>query len=121
MRKIKKLLIALGIGCLSLASCTFGSAEYDKIPDPGGDFAYDNVMVFFTEEASLLDKTWGPSDFPGFAFSEIRDNGLVGTRRFLIFFLAEQSRDNVLRAIYYLQKRVEVHSVFPNGISTGGV
>ncbi|MCL2410601.1 MAG: hypothetical protein FWC97_03055 [Treponema sp.] len=107
-------------------------AGHDKIPDPGGDFTYDVVLVTFTEEASLLDKTWGPSDFPEFAFSEIRaeerpDNlELIiqltgGWKRFMVFYLTEPSRDNVLRAIYHLQKRVEVHSVFPNGIATGGV
>ena len=96
-------------------------AEHDKIPDPGGVFSYDLVLVNFTEEASLLDKTWGPSDFPEFAFSDIRDHGLLGTQRYLTFHLAELSRDNVLRAIYHLEKRVEVHSVFPNRLVTGGV
>jgi hypothetical protein len=79
-----------------------------KVPNPGCEFSYDRVSVVLTEEASILDKVWAPSDFPEFAFSEIYDIGLRGLRRFLTFYLTEPSRDNVLRAIYKLRARTEV-------------
>jgi len=88
------------VGCENNDNC--------KVPDPGGEFSYDRVIVVLTEEASILDKVWVPSDFPEFAFSEIYEIGLIGPQRFLTFYLTEPSRDNVLRAVYVLRARAEV-------------
>ena len=97
-----------------------GCGELDddmKIPDPGGDFEYTKVMVTLTEKASARDKVWSPSDFPEFAFSEIENVGLIGNQKYLIFYLAEPSRDNVLRAINKLRKRPEIYSAKVDGIN----
>ncbi|MCL2706754.1 MAG: hypothetical protein FWE97_01110 [Dehalococcoidia bacterium] len=100
---IPALVTVLSITCLS------NSRNDDRmISDPGGYFSYDTVMVLLTENASLIEKEWIPADFPEFAFSEIRDIGLIGDQRFLVFYLAEPSRNNVLRAVYQLNTRVEV-------------
>ncbi|MCL2679319.1 MAG: hypothetical protein FWF18_03415 [Dehalococcoidia bacterium] len=91
-----------------------------QIPDPGGEFTYDIVIVMLTDEASARDKTWAPSDFPKFAFSQIENKELTGSKRYLIFHLTEPSRENVLRAIYYLNTRPEIFSAEPNGIGYPG-
>ena len=82
----------------------------DKIPDPCGEFEYTRVIVLLTDEVASIDKVWAPSDFPGFAFSEIFDCRGVGGAEHLFFYLAEPSRDNILRAIYYLNTRSEIKS-----------
>jgi hypothetical protein len=92
--------------------------ECGKVPDPGGNFVYNCVVVLLTEEATLIDKVWAPSDFPEFAFSEIRNGGLIGTQRFLVFYLTEPSRDNVLRAVCKLSARTEVYIAELTGIET---
>jgi predicted nuclease with TOPRIM domain len=92
-----------------------------KIQDPGGEFEYERVTVLLTAEASVLDKIWTPSDFPEFAFSEIENSGLIGNQRFLILYLAEPSRDNVLRAIYYLNKKPEVYIAEISFVETPGL
>jgi len=83
-----------------------------RIPDSGGNFPYDVVSVVLTEEASALSREWVPADFPEFKFSRIEDHGLVGINnlRYLSFYLMEPSRNNVLRAIYQLRKRIEIYS-----------
>jgi len=86
------------------------------IPDPGGNFEYNRVLVLLTEEATLLDKAWAPSDFPGFAFSEVVNRWVLGGHRSLIFYLVEPSRKNVLRAIYYLNTKPEVYIAHISGI-----
>ena len=77
-------------------------------PDPGGDFDYTLVWVELTEAAAILDKEWTPSDFPGFAFSKIDVAYYVHPRGYLVFYLAEPGRENVLRAVYYLNQRPEI-------------
>ena len=47
------------------------------MPCPDYDFSDNMVMVLFTEEASAIDRVWIPADFPEFAFSEIKDWGLL--------------------------------------------
>jgi hypothetical protein len=84
-------------------------AEDGRVPDPGGEFEYGRVMVVLTEEASISDKIWAPSDFPEFAFSEVENIRLTDRSVFYLHFhLTEPSRDNVLRAIYILRSRSEV-------------
>ena len=91
-------------------------AENDKIPDPGGKFSYDKVWVVLTKTPAILEKEWTPADFPGFAFSKIEDGFYFDDvyykydGGFLIFHLAEPSRENVLRAVYYLNQRSEIMS-----------
>jgi len=82
----------------------------DKIPDPGGEFDYTRVLVYLTDEVSAIDKEWAPADFSGFAFSRIVDCRGVGGAEHLFFYLTESSRDNVLKAIYYLRSRPEIKS-----------
>jgi hypothetical protein len=114
-------------GLLSIANLTYVAGKVnqnndnndnDKVPDPGGEFSYDWVQVTLTEEASILDKVWMPSDFPEFAFSEIRnirltdphsENIITYPHMYLLLYLTEPSRDNVLRAIYVLVSRPEVY------------
>ena len=90
-----------------------------KISDPGGEFHYDRILVVLTDEASILDKVWAPTDFPGFAFSIIEDKRGVGGAEHLFFHLAEPSRDNVLIAIYYLKTRPEVKNANVVGLDVG--
>jgi hypothetical protein len=87
-----------------------------KIPDPGGEFDYTKVEVYLTDEATVVDKTWTPADFPGFAFSQIID-ARVGGSKSLFFHLTNPSRDNILKAIYYLRSRPEIKSadIIPKG------
>jgi len=80
-----------------------------KVSGPGGNFEYDKVLVLLTDEASALGKLWALSDFPEFAFSEIENKGLIGSKAYLIFHLTEPSRDSVLEAIYKLRARTEVY------------
>jgi len=125
MKKILFLLSVLTLLTFIAANCgdnksVVGSKDNDngKVLDPGGNFEYDRVLVLLTEEATLLDKVWAPSDFPEFAFSQIYDIGLIGTQRFLIFYLTEPSRDNVLKAIYKLGTRTEVYIAEFSSIET---
>ena len=115
------------IAVLSLVMLTFvvmvacGNNSDGKIPDPGGEFSYDRVSVQLTDEVSAIDKVWSPSDFPGFAFSKIDNGFYVGDNYYkydggyLLFHLTEPSRDNVLRAIYYLNQRPEIKSAVVDG------
>ena len=110
---IKKFMLMLVLGVVvvmagvGLVGCGGG-----RIPDSGGNFPYDVVSVVLTEEASALSREWVPADFPEFKFSRIEDHGLVGINnlRYLSFYLMEPSRNNVLRAIYQLRKRIEIYS-----------
>jgi len=97
-----------------------GTNGNGKIPDPGGEFEYSTIIVSLTVEASLTDKEWAPSHFPEFAFSEIIDIGIIGSRRVLGFLLLEPSRNNVLRAIYVLRARSEIFSAEPDWLGDGG-
>ena len=96
----------------------------DKIPDPGGEFDYATVLVILSDESASIDKEWVPADFIGFAFSKIDNGFYVGETYtkydggYLVFHLTEPSRDNVLRAIYYLITRPEIKSASPNHIDT---
>ena len=92
-----------------------------KILDPGGEFEYEKVLVLLTEEASALDKTWAPSDFPEFAFSEIEYRWTLDNKKYLIFYLAEPSIYNVLRAIYYLKMQPEIYVAEMSLIETTGL
>jgi len=117
---VKKILFLLSVLILLtfvVANCgdnksMVGSKNNDngKVPDPGGEFSYDMFFVFLTEEASLLDKVWAPSDFPEFAFLKIENIRLDHPYLALTIYLTEPSRDNVLRAIYYLRTIPEVFS-----------
>lgn len=91
-----------------------------KVPDPGGNFEYERVLVLLTDEASALDKLWAPSDFPEFAFLKIENNGLIGSKAYLTFHLTEPSRDNALRAVYKLRARTEVYVAELSWIETFG-
>lgn len=95
-----------------------------KIPDPGGEFDYASILVYLTDEAASIDKEWTPTDFSGFAFSKI-DNGFYVYETYikydggyLVFHLAEPSRDNVLRAIYYLNTMPEIKKASPNWLDS---
>jgi len=118
---MKKLLFAtvlmLVTASIILTGCRNGNG---KIPDPGGSFTYDRVIVMLTVEASALGKTWAPLDFPEFAFSKIEQIG-ISTPKVFAFHLEEHSRNNVLRAIYLLRTRSEVYSAGPNWIVTPGL
>ena len=117
---MKKLRLIILLSFVMATSTMLVACSNGKTPD-GGAFAYNRVLVFLTEAASAQNREWTPSDFPEFAFSEIVDNGPVGPRTFLTFYLSEPSRENVLRAIYQLEKRVEIHHVGPDRLETGGV
>ena len=82
-----------------------------KIPDPGGCFSYDRVIVILTEAATAQNREWTPADFAEFEFSEVDNRFVIGGRLYLVFYLAEPSRENVLRAVYRLRVRPEVHFV----------
>lgn len=99
--------------------CVGCKKNTDRIPDPGGNFTYDRVQVVLTEEASNLDNEWTPVDFPEFSFSRIENLGKIKSQSILIFYLTEPSRNNVLRAIYQLRKRAEIHTAEPSWIATG--
>jgi len=86
---------------------------------PSTIYSTERVIVIFTEDASLLDKEWATSDFPGFAFSKIHDIGLIGSQRFLGFYLAEPSRSNMNRAVNYLRSRSEVYWAEPDSSAPG--
>jgi len=120
---MKKLKIIAVLSLIMVTSIVMVACKKndDKIPDPGGEFEYNRVQVILTVEASVLEKVWAPSDFPEFAFSEIDDSGLIGNQRFLIFHLMEPSRNNVLRAVYYLRTRPEIYLADLSGIIYPGL
>ena len=95
-----------------------GNKDTGKAPDPGGDFSYDFVTVLLIESASTIDKEWTPADFSEFAFSRIDNHGLIGSQRYMSLYLVEPSRDNVLKAIYQLNKRTEVFIAEVSGFDT---
>ena len=120
MKKVK--LVALSLLLVITSGVMVACKSNGKIPDPGGDFHYDTILVQLTEEASLIDRQWTPADFPEYEFLRIEDKGkLIGSRTFLVFYLRKPSRNNVLRAIYQLEQREEVYSARVNWIVTGGV
>jgi len=77
------------------------------------EFKYDEISVVLTKTAASLDKEWTLADFSGFAFSRIEDGVYINDVYYKysgMFFLhlAEPSRENVLKAIYYLNQRPEI-------------
>jgi len=119
MKKLK-LMALLSLGVLVSGVMVACKNNDDKILDPGGEFAYDTVSVGLSDASASIDKVWAPSDFPGFAFSKI-DNGFYANDvyykfddGYLVFHLTEPSRENVLRAIYYLKQRPEIKSAEVN-------
>lgn len=108
MKKFKLVALLSFIMIVSITMVGCGNKDNGKAPDPGGDFSYDFVTVLLTESASAIDREWTPADFPEFAFSRIDNHGLIGSQKYMSFYLVEPSRDNVLKAIYQLNKRTEV-------------
>ena len=82
-----------------------GSTAYDPYQDR--EFSYDRVLVVLTRVAANLDKEWTLTDFPGFAFSKIEYQGIGEV---FIFYLAEPNRENVVKAIDYLNQKPEIIS-----------
>jgi len=105
MKKIVLGIIVI-VFSLTLLACN-NQDDNGMIPDPGGKFLYDRVIVMLTHEAFLMGKIWQPSDFTEFEFSDVVN---IAGSRMLIFHLAKPSRDNVLTAIYRLRKRLEIFS-----------
>ena len=110
------------VASIALGACGNGDNQPSngKIPDPGGEFSYNRIIVVLTSEASALNRKWAPADFPEFAFSKIDEIGPIGTQLFLSFYLAEPSRENVLRAIYQLRMRSEVFAADVDANLPGG-
>ena len=125
MRKLKLIALLLFVMILSITMVGCGNKDNGKAPDPGGEFSYDRIPVLLTDAATIVDKEWVPADFPGFTFSKIDNGFYVGDEYikydggYLIFHLSEPSRDNVLRAIYYLNTRPEIKSATVDSIETG--
>jgi len=111
--------MAIAVISLTVSGCSRNNNG--KIPDPGGVFSYDRVLVFLTETATAQNRDWTPTDFPEFEFSEIKNNDPLGTRAFLVFYLVNPSRDNVRGAVYVLQQRAEVYSAHLDTVETGGI
>jgi len=108
MKKLKLIALVALVMVASIIMVACNNKDNGKAPDPGGDFSYDFVTVLLTESASTVDKEWTPADFPEFAFSRIDNHGMIGSQRYMSFYLVKPSRDNVLKAIYQLNKRTEV-------------
>jgi len=120
--KLGVLPLILVVASIMLVACGNGGGNGNgKITDPGGEFEYSVVIVSLTENASLENRVWFTSDFPGFDFDKIQDLGIANARRILFFYLSNPSRENVLKAVYYLRSRLEVHSAEPNWLGVGGV
>jgi len=121
MKKLKLIGLFMLMGVLVmpvllLSGC--GGNGNGKIPDPGGEFSYDNITVLMTEDVSDVNRVWDVSDFTEFPFYKVSNIGLIGTRNFLALYLVEPSRENVLRAVYVMRQRSDVQYAELNGIDT---
>ena len=82
------------------------------------EFCYETVIVQLTvaasDAATLAGHTFTPADFPEVALSEVRLLGgsaptPPGMSKFLALTLENPGRDNVLKAVYELNKRGDVY------------
>ncbi|MCL2570434.1 MAG: hypothetical protein FWE16_04490 [Firmicutes bacterium] len=106
------LLSVLLVVSLVLIACG-GNGNNGKIPDPGGKFCYETIIVSLTVSASALDRTWVPADFlPEVVLGEV---SVLMTpappinRLTLLLTLGNSGRDNVLKAVYALNQRSDVY------------
>jgi len=121
MHKVFMIVITLVLA-FTLLACS-NQDDNGMIPDPGGKFSYDMVLVTLTvsatDAAKISEHVFTPADFPVVRLSEVRVlwEGRPGRRTMLTLILAEPSRDNVLTAIYRLRKSPEIFSANVNGYS----
>jgi len=102
------LMLVVLVGGIVMTGCGNRNGNGNGIiPDPGGDFEYGRVFVRLTEDATVEGKVWTVAMFPGFTFSNVENVAITENSQVLIFHFTS-SRDNVLRAIYYLRSRDEV-------------
>ena len=80
-----------------------------KIPDPGGYFSYETVIVTMTAAASGTGRVFTPADFlPEVELSEVSVL-IITNRTMLLLTLENPGRENVLRAVYALNGRSDVY------------
>jgi len=117
--KIIALSLILMIAPLVLAACN-GNGNGNgngEIPDPGGKFCYETVIVTMTVAVSD-GRTFTPADFlPEVVLSEVSvlmTPAPPTNRIMLILTLENPGRENVLRAAYSLNGRADVFSAGVN-------
>jgi len=95
-----------------------------KIPDPGGKFCYETVIVQMAVAVSD-GRTFAPADFlPEVVLSEVSvlmTPAPPTNRVMLLLTLETPSRGNVLRAVYALSGRGDVYRANLNVYETGGI
>jgi len=115
-RKKRNLIIGIAvIGVIAVIIMTIiGVCVYRNRNTYVQEFSYENVLVTLTPEASLMQEEWTRYDFSEFAFARIRSIGIIGEKMVLVLYLAEPSRDNVLRAVEILNAREDVYHAGQN-------
>jgi len=120
MKKLKLIGLFMLMGVLVmpvllLSGC--GGNGNGKIPDPGGEFSYETVIVQMTVAVSD-GRAFTPADFfPEVVLSEVSvlmTPAPPTNRIMLLLTLESPGRDNVLRAVYALNNRSDVYSANVN-------
>jgi len=128
MKKIVLGIIVI-VFSLTLLACN-NQDDNGMIPDPGGKFSYDMVIVTLTvsatDAARISEHEFTPADFPVVRLSEVRElGGPFGSNplppRWLVLILENPGRSNVLRAVYAINKGNGVHSASLSFIAHDGI